>query len=394
MGTTTAEQQLFGAIAELSPLLRSGGVRGEAERDLLPEIVEALRENGFFRIWRPRALGGMELHPTTAMRVFEELGRVDSAVGWLVANAAVITTFFQVFTDEGLSEIFAEPDTIVAGGWFPPGAAVPADGGYRVTGQWAFGSGCRHADWLTGMAVILDPRGQPELGPDGSPRLLLVAVPAGQADVVEHWDTLGMRGTGSHDVQVSDVFVPAGRTFVVGPFTSPGSAFRGPLYNFHMWLGGPEIAAVGLGVADAALAEFTALAKQKTPSYTAQLMSDRATVQDHVARATAHIGAGRAYLHNALDTAYARFERGGVVDALTLAPVQLASCHAVESATRAVDLLQAVAGTSGIRAEHGLERHFRDIHTIAQHTLSSAARFESVGQLLLGKQSDWMFFYL
>ena len=394
METTTAEQQLFDAVTELTPLLRSGGVSGEAERDPLPETIQVLRANGFFRIWRPRAFGGMELHPTTAMRVFEELGRVDSAVGWLVANAAVITTFFQVFSDDGLNEIFAEPDTLVAGGWFPPGAATPGDGGYRVSGQWAFGSGCRHADWLTGMAVILGADGRPELGPDGSPRLLVVAVPAGEADIVEHWDTLGMRGTGSHDVRVADVYVPASRAFVVGPFTSPGSAFTGPLYNFHMWLGGPEIAAVGLGVAAAALAEFTTLAQQKTPSYTGQLMRDRATVQDHVARAAAHIGAGRAYLHRTLDDAYARFESGGPVDPLTLAPVQLASCHAVESATRAIDLLQNVAGTSGIRVEHGLERHFRDIHTIAQHTLGSAARFESVGQLLLGKQSDWMFFYL
>ena len=164
METTTPEQQLFDAVTELTPLLRSGGVSGEAERDPLPETIQVLRANGFFRIWRPRAFGGMELHPTTAMRVFEELGRVDSAVGWLVANAAVITTFFQVFSDDGLKEIFAEPDTLVAGGWFPPGAATPVDGGYRVSGQWAFGSGCRHADWLTGMAVILGADGQPELG--------------------------------------------------------------------------------------------------------------------------------------------------------------------------------------------------------------------------------------
>jgi indole-3-acetate monooxygenase len=394
MEPTNAEQQVFEAIARLVPVFRSGGVRGETEHDLSGEVVTALRDNDFFRIWTPRSLGGMELHPTVGLRVFEALGRVDSAVAWLVSNSAVITTWFQVFSDEGLNEIFARPDTLVAGGWFPPGTATPMSDGYRVTGQWAFGSGCRHADWLTGMTVILDAGGRPELGPDGRPSLLLLAVPADEAEVVDHWDTLGMRGTGSHDVRVTDVFVPTRRAFVVGPFSSPGSAFRGPLYKFHLWLGGPEIAAVGLGVADAALDGFTALAQQKTPSYTAQLMSDRAIVQDHLARATAYVAAGRAYLHRAVDDAFEHFAAGGAPDPVSLTPVQLASCHAVESATRAVDLLHAVAGTSGIRAEAGLERHFRDVHTIAQHTLSSAARYESVGQLLLGKQSDWMFFYL
>jgi len=389
-----AEQQLLASIAELEPRLRAAGDAAEAARDLDAATVAALRDDGFFRIWRPTALGGMELHPTAAVRVFEALARVESAAGWIVSNSAVITTFFQIFAEEGLAEIFAEPDTIVAGGWFPPGAAVPSEGGYLVSGRWAFGSGCSHADWITGVTVILDAAGQPELGPDGTPRLLLFAVPAAEAQIVEHWDTLGMRGTGSHDTTLTDVFVPARRTFVVGPFTSPGSAFTGPLYRFHMWLGGPEIAAVGLGVAAAALDRFLELAQRKAPSYTAQLLGDRPVVHDQVGRCAALLGAGRAYLHRALDEAFAAFEDGVAPDPLGLAPVQLASCFAVEAAAQAVDLLQRAAGTSGIRVEDGLERHFRDVHTIAQHTLASAARYESIGQLLVGRQSDWTFFYL
>jgi alkylation response protein AidB-like acyl-CoA dehydrogenase len=223
---------------------------------------------------------------------------------------------------------------------------------------------------------------------------MLIALPAGEAEVVDHWDTLGMRGTGSHDVRVSDLFVPARRTYVVGPFVAPGSAFTGPLYKFHMWLGAPALAAVALGVAQAAVDELTRHAQDKTPSYTAQPHAVRPFVPDHVARAAAEVGAGEAYLHRALQDAYRHFESGGAPDLLVLVPVQLAACHAMDAANRAVDLLQAVAGTSGIRAEFPLERHFRDVHTIAQHTLASAARYESVGQLLLGKQSDWRFFYL
>lgn len=394
MDTTTAELQLFEAISKLAGALREGGDIGEIQRDLPAETISLLRDNGFFRIWIPRALGGMELHPTAAARVFEELAKIDSAAAWSVSNSTVVASFFQIFSDAGIAEMFTEPDTIFGGGWFPPGTAVAVEGGYRLSGQGAFNSVCRHADWQSGMAVIVDANGQPQLAPDGTPLLLIAAVPTHEVEIVDHWDTLGMRGTGSHDVRLSEVFVPARRAFVVGPWTSPASAFSGPLYKFHMFLGGAEIAAVALGVAQAALETFTALAQQKTPSYTAQALRDRGVAQDHVARAAAFIGSGRAYLHRSLDDAFEHFENGGAADPLTLMPVQLASCHAVESATRAVDLLQEVAGTSGIRAENGLERHFRDVHTIAQHTLSSAARYESVGQLILRKESDWMFFYL
>ena len=188
--------------------------------------------------------------------------------------------------------------------------------------------------------------------------------------------------------------MPTSRTFAVGPFNAPGTAFTGPLYKFHMWLGGAEIAAVALGVARAALDDFIVHAATKVPSYTNGALADHAMTQDHVGRAAALIGAGRADLHATVDEVYRYFDGGGSYDPLRLAPVQLAACHAVEAASNAVGLLHAVAGTSGIRAEHRFERHLRDVHTIEQHTLASAARYQSVGQLLLGKQSDWMFFYL
>jgi alkylation response protein AidB-like acyl-CoA dehydrogenase len=394
MSTLSAEHELFTSIAALSSGIGTHGARGEAARDLPAELIAQLKEHRFFRVWTPRALGGLELDPVSALRFFEDLAYSDASVGWVVANSAVITTFFQVLADEGLDEIYADPDAVIAGGWFPPGAAVPIEGGYRVTGQWAFGSGCRHADWLTGMSVILDDGGQPDMGPGGTPRLLLFAVPSGEAEIVDHWNTLGMRGTGSHDVRLADVFVPARRSFEVGPFESPGAAFTGPLYKFHLWLGGAVIAAVALGTARAALDHFTAIASKKTPSYTQKVLADRPIVQDHVARSTASIGAGRAFLHRAVGDAYADFEQGRPTEAAALAPVQLAASFAVEASVRAVDLLQAVAGTSGIRVEDGLERSFRDVHTMAQHALASAARYESVGQLLLGQVSDWTFFYL
>jgi alkylation response protein AidB-like acyl-CoA dehydrogenase len=394
--TTTTERAdaLFEALHDLSPQLREAGARGEADRNLPADVIDLLRAHGFFRLWTPHAYGGLELHPTTGMRLFEELAALDSAAAWVVANCAVITTFCQVLPTTGTDELFSEPDRLVCGGWFPFGAARPVDGGYRLEGRWQFGSGVRHADWLTASAVVLGEDGQPVPGPDGRPTLLLAFFEPGAAQVVDNWDTLGMRGTGSHDVVVADAFVPARRTSVIRPWDPEAPGFQGPLYRFHMWLGAAVIAAVALGVARAAVDELTTLAQQKTPSYTERALAEQPLVQDHVARATAAVGAGRAYLHHVLDELFARFAAGEVGNPTMLAPVQLAACHAVDASIRAVDLVLEVSGTSGLRCAGRLERHLRDVRTITQHTLSSAARWTSVGQLLLGRQSDWMFFYL
>jgi alkylation response protein AidB-like acyl-CoA dehydrogenase len=393
---TTMERgdALFEALGELAPVIQEAGARAEADRDLPADVIEALRQRGFFRMWTPQAYGGLELHPTTGIRLIEALASIDSSAAWVVANCAAITTFCQVLPQAGADELFSSPDPLVCGGWFPPGAARREPGGYRVDGHWAFGSGAHHADWLTGMTVVLDDAGQPVIGPDGRPTLMLVFFEPGKAEVVDNWDTLGLRGTGSHDVTVAGCFVPERRVSVVRPWDPEAPGFQGPLYRFHMWIGGAVIGAAALGMARAAVDELTGLAQRKTPSYTERSLADRSIVQDHVARATAAVGAARAYLHHVLDETFARFAAGETLDPGALAPVQLASSHAVEAAARAVDLVLEVTGTSGIRADQRLERHLRDVRTMAQHTLSSGARYESAGQLLLGQQSDWPFFYL
>jgi indole-3-acetate monooxygenase len=239
--TVDRADALLDGLGELAPHIREAGARAEADRDLPADVIDALRERGFFRIWTPRAYGGLELHPTSAVQVFEELAYLDSAAAWVVANCAVITSFCQVLPPAGTEELFQSPDRLICGGWFPPGTARRVPGGYQVDGRWSFGSGVRHADWLTGMAVALED-GQPVPGPDGRPTLVLGFFPPAGAEVLDNWDTLGMRGTGSHDVCLADRFVPEHRTALVAPWAPEDAAFAGPLYRFHMWLAGPESA--------------------------------------------------------------------------------------------------------------------------------------------------------
>jgi alkylation response protein AidB-like acyl-CoA dehydrogenase len=391
--TTTFTYEPMDMVKRLEPVLRENAMAAEAERNLPKAAMTAMVEAGIFRTWMPRAFGGLEMAPTPAIQLFEELARIDSAAGWVASNSCAITPLCQVLPDAGAMEICADPDTVLAGGWFPPGSAVPVAGGYRVSGQWTFGSGCQHAHWLTAMGIISDD-GKPRLGPKGQPVQVMLFFPFAEAEIVDTWHTLGMRGTGSHDIKLTEVFIPERRTFIMGPFDHPGSAFRGPLYAFRLWLFGPPIASVALGIARAAIEDCIALAGRKIPNNTQVALSDRSTVQDRVARAKAMVDAARAYLYRALDDTWAYLSTGAPITPEQGIPVQLATCHAVETAGKAVDLVHAVVGTSGIRNEHRFQQYFRDVHTVSQHASGASERFESVGKLLLGKPSDWGFFYV
>ena len=150
MAATVVDERLD-IVERIAPVLRESAASADVERALPKAAMEVMVEAGIFRTWLPRALGGLEMAPTPAIRMFEEISRIDSAAGWIASNTSVISTFLQVLPDAGSAEIYAAPNNSVVDGWFPPGPAVPVEGGYRVSGQWAFGSGCQHAPWLTAM---------------------------------------------------------------------------------------------------------------------------------------------------------------------------------------------------------------------------------------------------
>ncbi len=191
---------LLGAVRDLEPVLRRHAPEAERERRLSAPVVAAMRRAGLYGLFRPRRLGGLEVDPLTAFRVIEEISRIDSAAGWNLMISSAVEPFGAWFSDDGAAEIFAGRDTVLAGSFNPPRAAVPVDGGYRVTGRITFVSGAHHADWIAGLAHVVDD-GRPRLGPDGQPVVLLTMFPRRDVEIVDNWNTLGMCGTGSHDVR-------------------------------------------------------------------------------------------------------------------------------------------------------------------------------------------------
>ncbi len=380
-------------VSEVEPIIRQNAADAEANRRLSPETARAIVDAGILRSLVPQAYGGLEMDPVQAMKMIEHIARIDSAVGWIVGNSCGISTMGMMYSAEANQEKYKDSNVMVAGAWFPPGTAEPVQGGYKVNARWSFGSGCQYATWLTGQALIME-NGAPKLGDNGLPMPLIMFFPASEAEVVENWNTLGMRGTGSHDFRVKDLFVPERHAWAPAPISPSDPAFSGPLCRLGLWPVGPVNASVALGIARAALDDLIALAATKTPSYTMTGLGDRPVVQDRIARARALIESGSSYIETAVSRAYDFVLGGPRLDIEHGMDIALAGSHGHEVAAQAVDLIHSCAGTSGIRNENRFQQYFRDVHTVSQHAFSSPSRFESVGKLMLAKETDWVFYYL
>ena len=384
---------LLDAVHQIEPIIRGHAAEVEQGRRLPDAVADAMRERGLYRLWRPKAFGGLEVDPMTAFQTFEAISRIDSAAAWNLTLSSGIDTFGAWFADDAAQEIYGHPNRRFAGSFFPSRQALAVDGGYRVTGQTPFVSGAHQAQWFVGLAQVYD-GGTPRLGANGAPVTLMTMCPAQHAGIVDTWRTLGMRGTGSHDVVMTDVFVPSYHTALLAPYEGPGTAYQGPLYKFTVWAAISVIATIPLGIARAAIDELLELAARKTPSYMATPLRDRITVQALVGEAEATLGAARAYLYEALREVWDRALQGHLIDMPGKMKLQLAATHAAAAAVKAVDLVQAAAGTTGVRDEHRFQRHFRDVHTIEHHAYISAGRYESGGQYFLDVPIEWPFYGL
>jgi alkylation response protein AidB-like acyl-CoA dehydrogenase len=385
-----AIDSLLKTVREIEPIIRCHAAEAERDCRLAAAVAKAMREAGLYRLWRPKALGGFEVEPVAGFRVIEEVSRIDSAAGWNLQIAVAHDMFAPWFGDQAAKEIFGF-DAIPVGSFNPARKAVPVVGGYRISGRAGFVSGAHHATAFLGFANIYDD-GEPRLNRDGVPEMRLIAVPASEANIIDNWNTMGMRGSGSHDVEMQDVFIPEHWAVPWGPLQKPGSAYQGPLYRLTVW---PAIAALvppALGIARAAIDEAIVLITQKTPAYGTKTLKNQGVAQSQLARAEAKLGAARAYFYQVFEEAWQEAVAANPITIGLKARMQLAMTHAVLESAAAVDLIHEIAGASGIREEYAFSRHFRDIHVITQHGFINAGKLEAVGQIMLGLESEWPFF--
>jgi indole-3-acetate monooxygenase len=383
-------EDLFEALERLAPLIRAHASEAERTKRLSPPVVDALRDAGFFRMYRPTARGGLGLGIVTALELGEALARVDGAAAWNVQVCNASELYGGWFSEAASREIFGSPDSIVAGSFNPHRHARSVEGGYRISGRTPFNSNCHAATWVIGLADVFDGDAM-RVDETGQPEVLLTAIPATESRIVENWNTLGMCGTGSHDVEVVDVFVPSEHAVPFGPLDRPAPGYDTPLSRLVVWATVSAHAAVALGIAQAAIDELRALGA-KVPAYTQNALRDRSRVQLRLAQAEGRLAGARAFFHLAHREAWEIAANRGPLEMQEKARCQLASTMAAQTAAEVVDLVHSCVGTSGIREELPFQRHFRDVHVITQHAFLAEARLEAVGQIMFGLEPDWGFF--
>ena len=348
------------------------------------DLVSLLTEAGLFRLCVPRSLGGTEAHVATTIEAIEEVARNDGSTGWCVMIGATTGVIGAYLADDVAREVFAREDTILGGVYAPRGTAAVEDGGFRVSGRWPFASGSQHCIWLLGGCVVTD-GGAPRLLPGGGPDPHMMLFPAADVGIVDTWDVAGLRGTGSHDIVVTDTLVPT--SHAVSLVTTPPRA-RGPLFRFPVFgLLALGIAGVALGIARRAVEELVALASDKRPTGSRRTLAERALVQSQVAQAEALLGSARAFLFGTIADVWDAASRGeiGLADRARL---RLAATHATASAAQATDLMYGAGGGTSIYATSALQRCFRDVHTATQHVMVAPPTTELVGRVLLGVDAD------
>jgi alkylation response protein AidB-like acyl-CoA dehydrogenase len=292
---------------------------------------------------------------------------------------------------ETARKLYADPGLIVAGALNPLGRATPVPGGYRVTGQWPFASGCHNAGWFWGQCLVTDGDGLAKSASGGAV-LREALIPSTEFEIVDTWHVSGLRGSGSHDVAARDVFVPDERVTAVLEgglqLRETGTLYRYPPFNRLAY----NKIGVATGIAQAALEHFKRLAAEKQPRGSRKLLREKASVHPVYADAVASLRAARAYAFEAVDEVWRVVEAGSQPNAEQRMHVHLACAKACEAAVETVELLYSALGTTANFTSCPLDRCLRDVRVVPQHIMVSPQWKETAGRVLLGLPGDSPFF--
>lgn len=370
------------AARALAPTIRARAAEIEGARALPADLAAALARAGLFRTLLPRRVGGLQTDPATALATMETVAEADASTGWCVMIGATAGMAAAWLDPEVAASIHATPETVTGGVFAPMGRAVADGDHYRVDGRWQWFSGHGHCQWLSAGCLVIDPTA----AAGAPPAARMMFFPASAATPLDGWHVSGLAGTGSGEVQVGGLRVPRSHSIslVADPPRDDGALYRLPPFG----LLAHGIAAVMLGNARAALAEFAELATDKRPQGGRRTLAERATVQAELARAHATLRAARAYCADAVGGAWRTVTEGGTLDPAARADLRMAATFATRSAADVARTAYDLGGGSSVFLSSPLQRRFRDAHVGTQHAMIAPATWELAGRVLLGLPTD------
>ena len=369
----------------LAPQIRSAANEIETTRELPRPLFEAIADAGLFHMCVPRALGGLEVDFPQQVLIAEELGKADASTAWAVGQGATFASWSMYMQPATAREIWIDtPRSVVSNTPEPSGKAIVVPGGYRVSGRHGFSTGCMHASWVASQAQIID-NGEVRQR-NGVPELRFFFMPKSEVQVLDTWNTRGMRGTGTHHFEVKDVFVPEERSVYTrgAPRVTDGTRYRIP--TTLVFLGGD--AAVALAVARTCIDTFCDLAGGKSPRHMTGLLREQPVAQYNVGKCEAELRSARALLMETVGDLWDGVSRNGELTLTQRANMRLAGTHAIRTAVKIVENIYADCGATAIFEGNLLHRLFQDIHVITQHLQARRGFYEMIGKFQMGLPID------
>ncbi|MEE1864873.1 MULTISPECIES: indole-3-acetate monooxygenase [Pseudomonas] len=347
----------------------------DRQRHISRDVIDAFKVHGVYRALVPKRFGGNQCSPAQFCEMIERISHADGSAGW-VASFGMSPVYLAALPLETIAQVYANgPDVVFAGGIFPPQPAEVVPGGFQVKGRWKYSSGSMGAD-IVGVGIA------PKNG-DKFDLPRIAVMPQSQVRIDQTWDTVGLLGTGSHDLVIDDVVVPEQWTFVRGgPSNLDEPFFRYPSLSFATQV----LSVVGLGVARAALDELAGMASGRISVTGAPALADRPLAQVDIAKAEAALRSARAFFYESIDQAWSHVLAGDPVPAAATNLLRLSSTHATRVAADVARTAQMLSGMTGVYNESPLARCVNDAQVVTQHAFMGDVTYQNAGAIFFGKQ--------
>jgi indole-3-acetate monooxygenase len=385
------EATVISRAEAVRPAVAAASDEIEATRRLPPALLDELHEARLFRLLLPRSSNGIETDPMTFFRVMEVIAAADASTAWCLSQAggcAMSAAYLDLPVAQAM--FGSDPRAVLAWGPGPKAMAIECDGGYRVTGSWAFASGGRHATWLGAPCPIYQANGSPRLDPSGKQLERTMLVRSTEVTWTDIWNTVGLRGTASDQYALNDYFVRADHS-ITRDFEQERRE-SGPLYRISaLTCFQVGFAGVACGIARGALDCFVDIARNKIPFGMRSPLRDNAVVQSSLAQAEVNLRAARGFVLQSMAEIWNELCAGKTISIEQRVTVRMASTNAIAKAREAVDFAYNAAGATAIFENHPLERRFRDMHTVTQQLQGRLSHFETVGAWMMGADNDLSF---
>ena len=354
----------------IAPRIAAAADDIDAARELPPALADEMKALGLFRLLLPRSVGGEEADWPAYLDAVRIVSQADGSAGWCFNQGAVFATTCCRAPPALAAEVWGEPRTVVANG--PPQGpvrAAPMRGGFRLTGQWLFSSGCRHANWIAALAAN---RGEP-------PRLFLL--PRDAVEFIDVWQVKGLRGTGSFSFRAEAQFVPEHRVMRLDvPPREPWPLYVVP----QALLFACGFGCVALGVARAGLDAAVELASDKRPRFGSRPLCEDPVIQQQMGKAEAKWQAAKALLYETVREVWTGVRGSGAISLEQRIALRLAGTHAIRQSAEVVDAAYNLSGSTAIFGDRAIQRRFQDAHVITQQIQGREAHYGTAGQFFLG----------